>query len=439
MSSVYYAKVIVIAGTFEDYRQQLIQLAGPGMDVGVLQVGVHEALIRPHLLRQIRSRHPDVALDQLLREAGANRIDWIKEDVVHTLYLQRIVEDLDPQIAIPAPDAAGGRAWHLQAVNVDIAWNAVGGADAIDWQGVLVGQLDTGYTRHKAYGHDQPGGSWLQQDLCRTIMASDLPPDFFPPVAQPNDGVDPMPSAGLFRGHGTRIGTTISGHAALDGGFTFRGVAPKVPHVVVRITDSVAINNRQNEFADGLRHLVDEAKVDVVNVSLGVFPPVAAPAMKQAVAYAYAKGVILVCAAGNHVDPVVPPARLPETIAVAGVTWQSLPWHGSSFGPEVDFSAPADAIYRPDAVPHGIGTQFKDGGDGTSYAAAITTGSAALWLRCWGPQIEAKYGRNANRVEAFRQAAIASCRKPPGWQPQPFGAGIIDTGRLCTEAAIALP
>ncbi|MGH8859456.1 MAG: hypothetical protein ACREXG_15740, partial [Polaromonas sp.] len=136
MSSVYYAKVIVVVGTFEDYRQQLIQLAGPGMDVGVLQVGVHEALVRPHLLRQIRSRHPGVALDQLLREAGANRIDWIKEDVVHTLYLQRIVEDLDPQIAIPAPDATGGRAWHLQAVNVSIAWNAVGGPDAIDWQGV---------------------------------------------------------------------------------------------------------------------------------------------------------------------------------------------------------------------------------------------------------------------------------------------------------------
>lgn len=439
MSSVYYAKVIVIVGTFEDYRQQLIQLAGPGMDVGVLQVGVHEALVRPHLLRQIRSRHPGVSLDQLLREAGANRIDWIKEEVVHTLYLQRIVEDLDPQIAIPVPDVAGGRAWHLQAVNVDIAWHAVGGADAIDWQGVRVGQLDTGYTLHKAYGHGQPGGSWLLPDLCRTLMASDLPPDFFPPVAQPDNGVDPMPSAGLFRGHGTRIGTTISGHAALDGGFTFRGVAPKVPHVVVRITDSVAINNRQNEFADGLRYLVDEAKVDVVNVSLGVFPPVAASAMKQAVAYAHAKGVILVCAAGNHVDPVVPPARLPETIAVAGVTWQSLPWHGSSFGPEVDFSAPADAIYRPDAVPQGIGTQFKDGGDGTSYAAAITTGSAALWLKRWGPQIEAKYGRTANRVEAFRRAAIASCRKPPGWQPQPFGAGIIDTGRLCTEAAIALP
>ena len=439
MSSVYYAKVIVTVGTFEQYRQQLLQLVGPGMDVGVLQVGVHEALIRPHLLRQIRSRNPDTPVDQLLRQAGANRIDWIKEEEVHTLYLQRIIEDLDPKVVISVPGSAGGRAWHLQSINVTPAWTVLGGPDGIDWQGVRVGQLDTGYTRHKAYGHGEAGGTWLLSSLCQTIMENKLPPEWSAPVIQPNDGVDAMPPAGLFKGHGTRIGSTISGFAVVDSGFNFRGVAPKVPHVVVRITDSVGINDRQNEFAQGLRYLVDVAKVDVVNVSLGVFPPVVAPVMKQALAYAYARGVIVVCAAGNHVDPVVPPASLPETIAVAAVTWQSLPWHGSSFGPEVDFSAPGADIYRPDAVRSGIGTQFEGGGNGTSYAAAITSGSAALWLRCWGSQITAKYGRSAQRVEAFREAAIASCRKPPGWYAQPFGAGIIDTGRLCTDAALALP
>lgn len=439
MSNVYYAKVVVIHGTFEDYRQQLVQLAGPGMDVGVLQVGVHEALLRPHLLRQIRSRQPGMPLEQLLRDAGANRIDWIREDVAQTLYLQRIVEDLDPQIDIPAPDLAGGRAWHLQAVNVAPAWAALRGPDTINWGTLCVGQLDTGYTRHKALGHGQPGGTWLLTDQCRTIMDSDLPPGYAPDLVQPDDGVDPMSPSALFRGHGTRVGSTISGHAVLDDGFTFRGIAPKVPHAVVRITDSVAINDRQNEFAQGLRYLVDVVGVDVINVSLGVFPPVASPAMKQAVAHAHAQGVIVVCAAGNHVDPVVAPARLPETIAVAGVTWQSLPWYGSSFGPEVDFSAPAANLYRPEPVPQGIGTHFKSMGDGTSYAAAIGTGSAVLWLCRWRPEIAAKYGRTGARVEAFRQAAIASCRKPPGWHPTPFGAGILDTGRLCTDPSLALP
>lgn len=438
MSTVYYAKVIVTQGTFEDYRRQLLQLAGPGIDVGVLQVGVHEALVRPHLLRHIRAKNPGTPLDGLLRDAGANRIDWIKEEEVYTLYMQRIEEDLDPKADIPAPDAVGGRAWHHKATNIQAAWTALGGPDAIDWQGVRVGQLDTGYTRHKAWGHGQPGGTWLLQDLCKTIMHQQLPDGWATLAVQAGGGVDPMPAGGLFQGHGTRIGTTISGHGE-DAGFVFHGAAPRVPHVVVRITDSVAINGRQDEFAEGLDYLVNVAKVDVVNVSLGVYPPVVAPVMRQALANAYAKGVIVICAAGNHVDPVVPPASLPETIAVAAVTWQSLPWHGSSFGPEVDFSAPGAVINKVMAVRTGIGSVIKGTGNGTSYAAAITTGSAALWLRRWGPEIEAKYGRSAKRVEAFRQAAIASCRKPPGWKPTPFGAGIIDIGRLCTESAIGLP
>ncbi len=439
----YYAKVIVLFGTFEDYRQALIPLAGPGIDLGLVQVGVREALVRPHLIRLMVARNPGRTADEMLRSAGANRIDWLTERDAWTLHLQRIPEDLEPRPGVPAPDAAGGRAWHLQAVDAPAAWSAVGtpGGD-IDWQGtVRVGQIDTGFTRHRAFGCGQPGGTWLLEALCRTMMDSGaLPGDWVPTAPTADDGVDPMPAASLFRGHGTRVGCTLSGHA--DGaapGFDFRGVAPRVPHVVVRITDSVAINDRQNEFARALRYLVDVALVDVVNVSLGVYPPVASPAMKSAVADARSAGVIVVCAAGNTVDPVVAPARLPETIAVAGTTWQSLPWYGSSFGPEVDFSAPAADIFRPEPRPSGIASGYADGGDGTSYAAAITTGSAALWLRRWAPQIAAKYGRTAERVEAFRAAAIASCRKPPGWEPQPFGAGILNAGRLCNEAAVALP
>lgn len=438
MSSIYYAKVIVTNGTFEDYRQQLLAFAGEGIDVGVLQVGVHEALIRPHLLKLLQKRNTEPTLDALLRSAGANRIDWISEEDAYALYMQRVGEDLEPRADAPVPEVAGGRSWQHKATNIEAAWAGVGGPDSIDWQNIRVGQLDTGYTLHKAYGHGQPGGSWLLANLCKTIMYEQLPDGWVPPTPA-NDGVDPMPFGGLFQGHGTRIGTTISGHAQVDASFTFRGAAPRVPHVVVRITDSIGINGRQQEFADALRYLVDTAQVDVVNVSLGIFPRVTAPALRKAVAYAYSKGVIVVCAAGNHVGQMVPPASLPETIAVAATTWQSLPWHGSSYGSKVDFSAPGAIITRPDVVGSGIGSAIKGTSSGTSYAAAITTGSAALWLRCWGPEILANYGRTGKRVEAFRQAAIASCRKPPGWKPTPFGAGIIDIGRLCTDPAIGLP
>jgi hypothetical protein len=40
-------------------------------------------------------------------------------------------------------------------------------------------------------------------------------------------------------------------------------------------------------------------------------------------------------------------------------------------------------------------------------------------------------------AHAHAQGVIVVCAA--GWQPQPFGAGILDAGRLCTDAAIALP
>lgn len=434
MPNADYAKVILGEDnplTFARYTDRLADLAGPGLDVGVVQVGVHEALVRPHIVRHLMHQHPGLTMEELLVDrAGADRAETVPEEDARALYRQRIPEDLELRPPRPVPDAAGGLLWHLQAVNVQPAWDAVGGIDAIDWQGIRVGQIDTGYTLHQAFGHGPGRESWIAAADCRTFEP-------FPAGARP--GVDPMPFGALAAGHGTRIGATISGAADLADGLPYRGIAARVPHVVVRITDSVVINTRQDELVQALHYLVDEAQVRVINISLGIFPPLVDKSVRDALAHARAQGVIVVCAAGNDVDQVVMPAALDSTIAVAGTTWQSLPWAGSSFGPEVDFSAPAANIFRADAKRKGVGKSYEAGGEGTSYAAAITTGAAALWLLRWKDDIAARYGAGAQRVEAFRAAAIASCRKPPGWQPQPFGAGILDIGRLCTDEAVGLP
>ncbi|WP_167772801.1 S8 family peptidase [Ramlibacter humi] len=438
MSEKRHAKVVIPAGgpDFEQYRQRLAQLADPGVDMGLLQVGVHEAVLRPHLALHLAARHPGTPLQDLLVQAGAQRVEFITEADALALANQRVPEDLQPK---PVVTPLGNPQWHLDKANVLPAWVAVGGPDDIDWGGIVVGQIDTGFTRHEAYGF--PGTSWLRTDLCRTMMTSQIPSDYGPAAPQPDNGVDPMFFGALNKGHGTRIGATISGCGGnLPGGLKFYGVAPKVPHVVVRITDTVAINTHQDDFVDALTYLVDVVRADVVNVSLGIFPPVASAAIRNVMAYARSRGTIVVCAAGNYVDPVVVPAALDTAIAVAGVTAEDQPWSGSSFGPQVAFSAPANNLWRPEPQRNGVGAQFAGGGDGTSYATAITTGAAALWLRAWGPQINAMYGgRTARRAQAFKAAVQATCRQPANWQPQPFGAGIIDIGRLCTDMAKALP
>jgi hypothetical protein len=444
MSQKAYAKVIVPAGgpSFAEYRQRLQALADPGVDVGLLQVGVHEAVLRPHLVHHLVAR-TGLPADQLLAREGAAGVKMISAQEAQVLADQRIPQDLQAKVAPAAPDN-----WHLAAVNVRQAWDALGGADSIDWGSIQVGQIDTGYTQHVALGFGTPAGTWLRTSACRTILYPDVPQEYgMQPASTGGDGVDPMPFGATNKGHGTRIASTISGWAQLPDGSIFRGIAPKVPHVVVRITDSVAINTHQREFVEALDYLVNVVKVDVINVCLGVFPPVASPDIVKGMAAARSKGVIVCCAAGNYVDPVVVPAALPTAIAIAGVSpylddsgqLQMRPWHGSAFGPEVNFSAPADAIFRAEPQPDGIGEAFAGGGDGTSYATAITSGSAALWLARWGQQINAMYGRSAKRVDAFRAAVQATCSQPPNWQPQPFGTGVIDTGRLCTELDKALP
>lgn len=434
-----YAKVVLPgdAPDFEQFRSALQAIADPKVDVGLLQVGVHEAILRPHLALHLGTR-TGLPVTQVLKNAGASHITMIDAEDVATLYRQRVPEDLQPKVPKAVPQA-----WHLDKINVQPAWDAVGGPDAIDWRDISVGQIDTGFAWHVAFGHTSPNtsGSWLRASDCRTILYPDVPPEYgVLPPPEIGNGFDTMPVGAVNAGHGTRIGATISGWADLGNGVTYYGVAPKVPHVIVRITDSVAINTRQQEFVEALDYLVTAVKVDAVNVSLGVFPPISSRTMRQAMQRARDKGVIVLCAAGNHVDPVVAPACLPTAIAVGATTPIDVPWSGSSFGPEVAFSAPGDEIHHARVDRNGgLGTSFAAGGDGTSYATAISTGSAALWLLRWADEIDVRYGRKAARVQAFKRAVQETSRRPPWWEPQPFGTGILDVGRLCTDTHAALP
>jgi len=155
--------------------------------------------------------------------------------------------------------------------------------------------------------------------------------------------------------------------------------------------------------------------------------------LRNAINEAYEAGVIMVCAAGNIVNPVVAPARLNRTIAVGGVTTADVPWAGSSYGQETDFSSYADDLRRA-SVKSGPKYSYGNGGDGTSYATAITSGAAALWLAHHGAALDAAYPLPWQRVEAFRELARQTARVPPGWNPGAFGTGILDVEALLRAA-----
>lgn len=77
-------------------------------------------------------------------------------------------------------------------------------------------------------------------------------------------------------------------------------------------------------IAQAIYDAVDKAGCHIINMSLG--GPAPSPSIKKAVQYAYSKGVILVCAAGNSGDndpltnEISYPATFPECISIAAVS-----------------------------------------------------------------------------------------------------------------------
>ncbi len=398
----------------------------PGLDVRLTPFGARQALIRGPLVRALEIEYPHIGAGPLLQVLGVEDIKPLSDEETIAVLRQRDEWLLPERPVLRPASAAPGVDWHLAMVKAPQAWERLGGAGAIDWGGVLVGQIDTGYTRHPAFGFG--GTSWVDTVRAATFFPS--PPQgevsMFPAELGPGQDNRQGPNAG----HGTRIGATICGHAPGAPGGAFHGAAPCVPLLPVRITDSVIINHAQREFAQALDHLV-AAGAGVVNVSLGIALAVVVGDLKRAIDRAYEAGVIIVCAAGNYIDPVVAPARLKRTLAVAGVTEAKRPWTNSSFGSEVDFSAPAAELRRANVAANGS-FGYGGGGDGTSYSAALTTGAAALWLRLHRDALAAAYPQPWQRVEAFASLARATAKVPhnSNWQPGAFGTGILDIADL---------
>ena len=394
----------------------------PGLDVRLWPCGPRQAILRAHIVRAIEIEYPNIGAGPLLKILGIEDIRPVSDEASVTLLAGRDLLLLPARAVARVASAVPELDWHLAAVNAPNAWQLVNGPDNIAWGTVRVGHIDTGYTEHPALGF--PGAPWIDLAQARTFMP-EVPSGeatMFPTELGP--GQDNL--IGTSAGHGTRMAGTICGHAA---GAQFFGIAPKVPLVPVRITDSVWINHAQRPFAQAVKHLIGPAQASVINVSLGVFAGTVAAEMKRALNDAYDAGVILVCAAGNHVNSVVAPARLARTLAVGGVTQADAPWAGSSYGPEVDLSAPAAEIRRANtALPAKY--SYRPGGDGTSYATALTTGAAALWLAHHGASLDAAYPLRWQRVEAFRLLATQTVRTPSPWQPGSFGSGVLDVEAL---------
>jgi serine protease AprX len=332
------------------------------------------------------------AVDNRLRHDGTvvRQIDLINADVVRLRAADASALTRDPRIASVTRDLsvhlAGARSSETKSgatASLSSVADDIGASDL--WakgqtgRGVDVALIDSGIA-------DVPG-----LDRGTVIQGPDLSFDSSDPAAKHLDEF----------GHGTHLAGIIAGNNPATG---FSGIAPGAQVVNVKVADAHG-NSDVSQVIAGIDWVVQHAHTDglnirILNLSFGTdsqqdyrVDPLAFAAEQ-----AWRAGIVVVVSAGNdgaRADGLTDPAIDPYVLAVGAADTTG----------RVDrvarFSSRGDGVRNPDLVApgahvaslrapgsladvqHGASAKTKDGlfrGSGTSQAAAVVSGAAALLL-----------------------------------------------------------
>lgn len=322
---------------------------------------------------------------------------------------------LNPQVASVEPDVrlkrqavpndpyyTDGIQWHLRtpaeggaaALNLPPAWERTRGSAA-----QVVAVVDSG----ALHGHPDLAGKLLPgYDLIsdldtsndgngRDADASD-PGDWISP-SEANSARYPLCPAEDSSWHGSFIAGEIA--AATNNGLGVAGVGWDTRVLPVRVSGKCGA--WLSDVVDGIRWAAglpvsgvpaNPTPARVINVSFGGSSS-CTPTYQNAIDDATAAGSLVVVAAGNENGPLTRPADCAGVLAVGAVRQDGLKTYYSSYGPNVGIMAPggpgaADSGPRlystSNAGKRGPAEHIYDGKDGTSFAAPLAAGVAALML-----------------------------------------------------------
>lgn len=190
-------------------------------------------------------------------------------------------------------------------------------------------------------------------------------------------------------GHGTAVSGVL---CATDNDRGLIGVAPEIDLYACKVLD-VYGSGYWTDIAAGVDWCVQNG-IHVINMSFGGTYLPGTAVMEAACANAWAKGLVLVAAAGNSgFFGVTFPASYECVIAVSAIDENLNLASFSSYGPQVEVTAPGVNIYtcwRLGDIAHPTG---YDNPNGTSFASPFVAGLAAL-IKAWHPEATNQEIRN---------------------------------------------
>lgn len=195
------------------------------------------------------------------------------------------------------------------------------------------------------------------------------------------------------------------------------GLAPKATLVPMRISQKGLFARPAPLLVRiGMRRLSDAIdmaiKTDchVISISHGWLGHAK---LKEAISRAWKHNIIIIAAAGNYTGSFISaPAKYAQSICVAGCDANSDIWKGSARGTRVDFCAPAQDVWKEGFLHNHITSMQCSS---TAFAAAMTTGVAALWLAYHGRDrlIQIYGSKDIPLAEVFRYILKHSSKPAP--------------------------
>jgi uncharacterized protein YjdB len=300
----------------------------------------------------------DKPLEDYIAELNSNPdIEYAQPN--YQYYLEATVND-----PFTYPAAGADYQWFHDKINTFEAWDYTMGS------GVTVAVLDTG-----AYVSNSDLGSNIT--LMPDVALEDTDNDF---IGDSADGYDDD------NGHGTHVTGIIA--ATANNSFYGSGVAPASNVVVYDVFKNYEVTTTDGDgnivgtgewqfgaFTSDIVDAVEQAVAygaKVINMSFGGYS--LDSAKEDAINYAVANGVIVVCSAGNNsTSQFHTPSDYENAVSVIYTDSNDLIGSVSNFGSEKDISAPGDNII----------STYMDGyasASGTSMASPMIAGVCALIL-----------------------------------------------------------